>query len=192
VRQVDLSGRSVRGITTTTGTLEAPVVILAAGGWTDRLLMPLGVGVGFQMTRGTVGFLEQPRVVEHGHPVLLDLDTGSFLRSHPYRLSAVGLVDPHSHVKSIETLDDSLSALETRSLGRFAARLVPEFENAAFKRGHSILYVARPDGLPALGPVDGLDGLWVAAGFGENAFGLAPGVGLAVARWLVDGTPTQC
>ena len=47
-----------------------------------------------------------------------------------------------------------------------------------------------PDDLPVLGPVPGLDGLLIAAGFSGHGFALAPMVGDVLAR-LALGRPAQ-
>ncbi|MFN4219271.1 MAG: FAD-dependent oxidoreductase, partial [Candidatus Bipolaricaulia bacterium] len=41
-----------------------------------------------------------------------------------------------------------------------------------------------PDWQPVLGPVDGTDGLFVAAGFSGHGFKLSPALGEELARWV--------
>ena len=50
-----------------------------------------------------------------------------------------------------------------------------------------------PDDLPVLGPVPGLDGVLVAAGFSGHGFALAPIVGDVLARLALgrDAQPTR-
>ena len=47
-------------------------------------------------------------------------------------------------------------------------------------------YALTPDGRPLIGPVPGIEGLWVVAGFNGHGFKLAPSIGEGVARMLRD------
>ena len=46
-----------------------------------------------------------------------------------------------------------------------------------------------PDANPLIGPWPGVPGFWMAAGLSLNGFGGGGGIGLSVARWIVDGDP---
>jgi glycine/D-amino acid oxidase-like deaminating enzyme len=57
-------------------------------------------------------------------------------------------------------------------------------------RGYSGVYDCSPDLQPALGPVRGIDGLHVAAGFSGHGFKLSPAVGEMVSAGVV-GKPSS-
>jgi glycine/D-amino acid oxidase-like deaminating enzyme len=44
-----------------------------------------------------------------------------------------------------------------------------------------------PDDRPVLGPVPGLDGLFVAAGFSGMGYKISPAVGVVLAEQILDG-----
>lgn len=46
-----------------------------------------------------------------------------------------------------------------------------------------------PDAGPLLGPMPGIDGLWIAAGLSLNGFGGGGGIGRALAGWITAGDP---
>ena len=46
-----------------------------------------------------------------------------------------------------------------------------------------------PDANPLLGPLPGVRGFWVAAGFSLNGFGAGGGIGRALAGWITTGDP---
>ncbi len=190
VKQIIAERGQIRGVVTTTGTFETPAVIVAAGGWAERLLAPLGVSLRLQFRRGVVMFYEQPAELPQGHPMLLDPSGNFFLRPHPYRMSAAGSVFPDSHPNGIDSLDDYIAPSETLRVVRFAADCIPAFAHAQSKRAHSVLYDSPWDGLPVLGRVQNAEGLFVAAGFGTSAFAVAPAVGQTLAQIVIDGSAT--
>ena len=53
VEGIELAGGRVRGVRTDSGTIEAPVVVVAAGGWSSRLLRTVGLGLPQLVIRGT-------------------------------------------------------------------------------------------------------------------------------------------
>jgi D-amino-acid dehydrogenase len=48
-----------------------------------------------------------------------------------------------------------------------------------------------PDGLPTVGPVPGLDGLWVANGHAMLGLTLGPITGKLLAEWILHGAPSE-
>jgi sarcosine oxidase, subunit beta len=51
------------------------------------------------------------------------------------------------------------------------------------------IYDTTPDHEAILGPVDGLPGLWLAAGFSGHGFMMSPAVGRALADWIGGANP---
>lgn len=190
-KQILSEGRRITGVKTTTGDIEAPAVIVTAGGWTDRILLPVGVAVRSRLRRGVVVFYEQPQTIAGDLPMLLDANGAFFFRPHPYRMSAAGRVSPDAQSQSPDTLDEFVSTSETASVKQFVNACIPAYENSVPKRMHPILYDLSGDGLPVLGRVQSFDGLYVGAGFGTSAFSVAPEVGALLAQILVDGTAAR-
>ncbi len=188
VRQIGQDRARVTHVITTTGTIQAPVVIIAAGAGAERLLMPLGVILNLQPSRGAIGFFEQPPSLhEDGHPIIVDALDSTFIRPHAFHLTAVGIADKTGAARNPETPDDVVTAAETASLAALAARRVPLLTDAPLKRAHTIAYDRLADGLPALARVPGFEGLYLLAGFGGSSVAVAPGAGRAMAALVVDG-----
>jgi sarcosine oxidase subunit beta len=106
------------------------------------------------------------------HFAAKQLADGSVLASD---LSAVG--DPadgksnwHSHVR------------------RTITALLPILEYVSFPVMVTGLYDVTPDAQPILGPVDGCDGLWVAAGLNGRGFMMAPVIGRFIAQSICGST----
>jgi sarcosine oxidase, subunit beta len=61
VRRIVVAGGAVTGVETSAGSVATPtVVVVAAGGWTPRLLAPLGVEVPITNTLHQIGVFERP------------------------------------------------------------------------------------------------------------------------------------
>ncbi len=191
VKQIVVEQRQIKGVKTTTGEMEAPTVIVAAGGWSGRLLLPLGVALHLRFRRGVVNFYEQPPTLTQEMPMLLDANGAFFLRPHPYRMCAAGRVSLDAQTPGVDALDDFVSASETASVKQFVEACIPEFAGVQPKRAHTVLHDAPSDGLPAFGRVANVNGLYVAAGFGTSAFSIAPAVGETLAQMLIDGNAAR-
>lgn len=72
-------------------------------------------------------------------------------------------------------------------LGRVIER-IPAFGTAGVKAVNNGPICYTPDGLPLLGPVEGMDGLWLASGF-TIGIGTGGGAGRFLAHWMVEGRP---
>jgi dimethylglycine dehydrogenase len=64
----------------------------------------------------------------------------------------------------------------------------PALEGAGIKKVVNGPFTFAPDGNPLVGPIRGLKNFWVACGV-MAGFSQGGGVGLALARWMVDGDP---
>lgn len=187
VKQISADRGRVNEVETTTGKFQAPMVIITAGAGAERLLAPLGMSLDMRGRRGAIGFFEQPSTLYGGHPTIIDLETFNFVRPHPFHLTAAGVADRSTPPKAADPWDESVSQGEIQSLGRLVAQALPSLKQASLKRAHAIIYDQMPDGFPVLGLAPGMTGLYVAAGFGQDAIGTAPAVGQALAELVVDG-----
>ncbi|MDY7109148.1 MAG: FAD-binding oxidoreductase [Planctomycetota bacterium] len=68
--------------------------------------------------------------------------------------------------------------------------LIPAFEHLLIRRIWRGLYPMTPDGVPILGAVDGIEGMYLAVGMCGQGFMLGPGVGECMASLIADRTPT--
>jgi glycine/D-amino acid oxidase-like deaminating enzyme len=173
------NGRVV-AVTRTDGARQpCDVVVVAAGVWTAPLLGPLGMRLPIEtralqmlLTEATPAALD-PVVGAFGRRLSLkQLDTGAYLIGGGW---PADITDQPANVWTLR--DDSVSA----SLA-VAREVHPPTGRCSLARGWAGLEAFMPDDLPVLGPVPGLDGLLVAAGFSGHGFALAPAVGDILAR----------
>jgi sarcosine oxidase subunit beta len=179
-RALVVEGGRVAGVVRGDGAREAcDVAIVAAGAWGAPLLAGAGVTLPIE-TRSLQMLLTAP-----GAPALRpvlgafdrklslkQLDDGAYLigGGWPARIT------DHAGNR-YEVLEDSVRAsLET------ARGVFPAVGECALARSWAGLEAFTPDDLPILGPVPGLRGLLVAAGFSGHGFALGPMVGDILAR----------
>jgi sarcosine oxidase subunit beta len=95
----------------------------------------------------------------------------------------LGMTD-RSEPSSFNTnTDDQFLAM----LIEHAVRRVPALEGVDLLSGWAGLYDVTPDANPILGPLPGINGLLMAAGFSGHGFMHAPATGQLMAELIVDG-----
>lgn len=121
------------------------------------------------------------------HPVVIDLEYGFYCRCEPARRrSRVGHVD-YDHDAVLEDPDDLVEEVskEVAAWAREAlTNRIPDYEKQPDAGSIAAWYTLTPDAQPILGPVPGIEGLFVAAGFSGHGFKLAPSIGQGIAQML--------
>jgi sarcosine oxidase subunit beta len=185
VRGLVVEGGAVRAVERADGErLPCDAALVTAGAWSAALLAPLGVRLALE-TRPLQMLLTEPSPAAlapvlgaFDHPLSLkQLDDGAYLigGGWPARVT--------DHVANrYELLDESVQG----SLAT-ARAVYPPLTGRALARGWAGLEAFTPDGLPVIGPVPGLDGLAIAAGFSGHGLALTPAVGDHLARLLLTG-----
>jgi len=179
-------GSRVLGVDTDEGPIDAPLVVLAAGVWSP----PLGATAGFELP-----VTPEPRqlVVTTPFPGRPDrrtlvIDTSNMFFFHREGDGLLFSVTPREPKQTFETaIDDRFVAEE---LLPYAVTVLPAFEGAALAHTWTGLYEMSPDHDAILGPVDGLDGIQLAAGFSGHGFQHAPIVGKVLAELATGRRPT--
>ncbi len=160
-------------------TLTAPRVLVAAGAWSATLLAPLGIEVPIRPVRGQVieiagaaGVLNT--IVTHEHRYLLPRGDGRIVVGST--AEEVGF--------DASTTDDAGADLK-----RFADALLPALTPLAVSRHWAGLRPGSPDGVPLIGPVLEISGLWLNVGHYRNGITLAPGSAELVAAMAANAVP---
>jgi glycine oxidase len=170
------SGSRVIGADGPRGQLHADRVLLAGGAWTDFLLARFGIKLGIKPIRGQIALFDtaKPRtrcVLMQGSRYLVPRLDGKVLAGSTEE--DVGF-DAHPTGSGIAGLIS------------FAISLMPMLGEAHLEKTWAGLRPGSPDGLPFLGPVRGLENLFVAAGHFRSGLQLSPGSGLLMAQRLLD------
>jgi glycine cleavage system aminomethyltransferase T/glycine/D-amino acid oxidase-like deaminating enzyme len=201
---IDVEGSRVRRVQTTRGDVETEYLVIACGVWSPKLArmagasIPLTPAVHQMIDIGPVPrFAGAKAAIEH--PIVRDMDTNMYERQDGGGLEVGSyahrpiLHDPEE-IPSVEeaalsptefpfTQDDFALQME------HALELMPEIvgdETVGIKYAINGLLSLTPDGLPILGETSEVRGLWSAAAVWVKE---GPGVGRAVAEWMVHGEP---
>ena len=179
------------------GVVRAQHVVMAASFWSRDLLAPLGLNVPLYAT-------EHHEFITDSVPALTarDVEVPAYRDSHvscSVRQEADGfLAGIYENDPVFWALDgipkdfrEELLPPDTDRLMPHMERLMerlPAFGEAGIKTINNGPMCWTPDGLPLLGPVPEMQGLWLASGFNV---GIGTGGGSAefLARWMVEGEP---
>ena len=201
---IDVEAGRVRRVRTTRGDIETEYVVVCCGVWSPRIAemagarIPLTPAVHQMIDIGPVPrFKDAKASIEH--PIVRDMDTNMYERQDGGGLEVGSyahrpiLHDPEE-IPSVEeaalsptefpfTEDDFVQQME------HALELMPEIvgdESVGVKYAINGLLSLTPDGLPILGETSEVENLWSAAAVWVKE---GPGVGRAVAEWMVLGEP---
>jgi sarcosine oxidase subunit beta len=180
------AGERVTGVRTTRGDVLADAVVLAAGAWSDTLAGTVGVRLAIR-TRTPQILISSPAPPGTLVPVLgaatpnLSLKQ---LRTGEFMLGGGWPGVPSEDRRSYTMLESSIE-------GGWAAgvTVLPAVGEQRITKKWCGLEAQGFDNIPLIGPVPGIAGLTVAAGFSGHGFALAPAVGRCVADQLA-GRPT--
>ena len=198
---IDLERGRVRRVRTTGGDVEAEIVIVACGVWSPQVArlagasVPLTPAVHQMIDVAPVPWFADAKA-EIEFPIVRDMDAGMYERQRFDRLEIGSyahrpiLHDPED-LLSVEDADPSPTELPFTE-DDFAPQLEDARELMPFLRDESVQVVKAvngilsltPDGSPIIGETPEVRGLWAAAAVWIKE---GPGVGRAVAEWLVHG-----
>lgn len=179
VNELLVQGNRIHMVRGAGKTWVADRYLIAAGAWTENLLRPLGASVRVRPIRGQMVLFNMPAapfrsIVLQGSRYLVPRRDGRVLAGSTEE--EVGF-------------DRSTTAVGTAELRSFAVALAPGLSGAEIEKTWAGLRPATPDGLPYLGPVPGIDNLFIAAGHFRAGIQLSPATGQVMADLLSGRKP---
>lgn len=170
-------GDRLVGVQTPQGTIQAETVVVANGAWSSHLVRSLGLVLPVRPMRGQMLAVRTvPRAVNqviYGHHM--------YVVPRPDGETLIGAtVEDIGFRKEV-----TLAGLE--ELVQAGRHIAPGIMHESVVRTWAGLRPGSPDGLPLVGPVDGLRGLVLAVGHYRNGILLGPLTGLLLKQLLVDG-----
>jgi len=181
-----VEAQRIQGVQTDQGQIYAPVVIAATGPWTRPLFQRTGYDPPIETEYHEVAILKNAPTMKPGGAACIDSVTATYFRSDGSDKFLVGdfygqrPVDPDNFPQ--RAADTDLEEIIER-----AARRVPKLENAAVMRGVTGVYDVTPDSRALLGPIPGVEGLHICAGFSGMGFKISPAIGLGMSELILDG-----
>jgi D-hydroxyproline dehydrogenase subunit beta len=209
----------VAGVITDDGPIEADAVVCAAGSWLRSLTLQVGADVpvfgstGYLVRTAPLPHLSFRHTIMqstwHGTSTGIDRNTLPDIEQ-----AATQDTDPFGATKVVFSLQplpsgevvlgsssgpaiavDAAVAGETEDstmagrIARSALRYVPGLAPVPVRSSWHGIRPMTPDSMPIVGRAPGVDGLWVATGYGIDGMPLAPGTARMLANHVVSGRP---
>jgi sarcosine oxidase subunit beta len=185
------AGRIV-GVDTSDGRFDAPIVIVMAGPWSDRLLKTAGIDFPLTPQRAQIAFYRRPPPLAKGHMVFIDSISGTYFRPHSEDLTLIGVghwkPEPPPNPDHYNEANDAdfIPAAKAK-----AARRIAALQQGEYARGHAGIYDVSPDSRAIIDRAPGIEGLYMAAGFSGTGFKISPAVGACLAELITQGRATS-
>lgn len=179
------------------GTVRAQNIVIATSFWAREMLKPLGLNVPIYATQHhefITDSIPELTNLDYEIPAMRDSYVSCSVRQEKQGI-LVGIYETEPKFWSLDGIPgdfaEELLPPDTERLLPHLERLVermPAFGEVGINATNNGPMCWTPDGLPMLGPLPGMDGLWMATGFNVG-IGTGGGSGEFLAHWMVDGVP---
>lgn len=187
------AGGRLAGVRTTTGTLDADAVVVAAGPWSGLVAERLGAPLPVRPRRGMV--LVTTRMPHRVRHKVYDGDYFGATQSGDEALQTSAVVESTAagtvligSSREQVGFDARLRVDVLAAIAERALRLFPALAGANVMRSYLGFRPYVPDHLPVIGADERLPGLWFATGHEGAGIGLAPATGEILAELVGGGT----
>jgi sarcosine oxidase subunit beta len=182
-----LDGGRVRGVVTSGGPIAAPVVVNAAGPAAARVGRLAGLALPVYPRRRHIFYTEPFPEIPGPVPITTDTASGFYFRKEMEQL----LLSPGDVEDTGDDLRAPVDWARVEETVTKAVRRVPGIERARIAGGWAGLRPLTPDDHAILGWAPGVEGFFLAVGWGGHGFQHSPATGRVVAEWIVDGRPSM-
>lgn len=169
----------VRGVKTTKGDVATPVVLNVAGGYSQKIAEMAGVELPLYSERHQI-LVTEP-IEEILGPMVMSFSLNIYCQQVPHGGIIMGRGD-ENEPRDLR-MTSSWKFLEEMALS--ATKILPPLRNARVLRQWAGLYNMSPDRQPIYGPVDEVEGFYVAAGFSGHGFMFGPSTGLIMSEYIL-------
>jgi len=186
VQSIEQASGRVTGVTTSTGVIASPLVINAAGPSAARVARLAGVELPVHPRRRHIFFTEPFPAIPGPVPLTTDVTSGFYFRKEMEQV----LLSPGDVEDIGEDFDVPMDWGKVEKAVQKAIQRLPILGDARIAGGWAGLRPLTPDDHAIIGWAPGVEGFFVAVGFGGHGFQHSPATGRYVAEWLLDGKPS--
>lgn len=169
-------GDKIRGVQTSRGFIESPLVVNAAGGYSQDIAAMVDLSIPTYSERHQI-LITEP-VEQMQRPMVMSFHHNLYCQQTPHGSFIMGLGDPTEQ----PGYNTEATWQFLQEMAEKIAWLLPPLRNIRVVRQWAGLYNMTPDATPILGPVDEVPGFYLAVGFSGHGFMLAPAVGVLLAE----------
>jgi len=195
VLAVTVDAGRVTGVATANGTIEAPVVVDAAGAWTRQVAEASGIHVPLVPTRQQLIVTEPLDGVHANLPMVRIMDAAVYLRPCQGGFlwgvyeEAPRFYDMQLLGADFDIKDMPLDIEVLRSAAAEVKDQLPVLQTAQVREFRGGIPTMTADGHHILGPAPRVEGFYFASGCNVAGLSISPAVGELLAEWIVDGRP---
>ncbi len=187
----------INAVVTETGTILTDKVVLAGGMWSHHLAKSIGATVPLHAVEHFYIVTEPFSELSREQPILNIAEERLYWKEDAGKL-LIGGFEAQGKAWAVDGIPE---AFEFDELPFDMQHAEPELERM-FERMPKLAELGvqtffcgpesfTPDGRPHLGPSPEVAGLYIATGMNSNGILNSGGVGLTMAEWIVDGTPSR-
>ena len=187
-------GGRIRGVQTSKGSIESPVVVDAAGAWSALLADEVGIRVPVVPTRHQLFITEPIPGVEADHPIVRIHEPSVYTRPEQGGLMLGGYedhplqIDMRKEPDGFQIRDMPLDVDVLWGLAGEVAAHFPALRGAKLREHRGGLPTISPDGEHIVGPVATLGGFYIASACNVGGLSISASVGRVLADLIVDGS----
>jgi sarcosine oxidase subunit beta len=187
VTAIARAGDRVTGVRTAQGAIDAPVVVNAAGPTAARVARMAGVDIPVLPRRRHIFFTEPFSEIPGPIPLTTDSASGFYFRKEMEQV----LLSPGDVEDVGDDFDVPMDWSRVEDVVQKAMHRVPILEKARIAGGWAGLRPLTPDHHAIIGWAPGVEGFFLAVGFGGWGFQHSPMTGRMTAEWLTEGRPSM-
>ncbi len=169
----------IQTVKTNRGNIATPIVVNAAGGWSQQIAAMAGVELPLYSKRHEILVTEPVDPILK--PMVISFSLNFYCQQVPHGGFVMGMGDDNAprdlrQTASWQFLEDVLTRV---------TRVLPPLRNVRVLRQWAGLYNMSPDRQPIYGPVDEVEGLYIAAGFSGHGFMFGPSTGVIISEYIL-------
>ncbi|MCC6945872.1 MAG: FAD-binding oxidoreductase [Thermomicrobiales bacterium] len=191
VLSIRTEGARITGVETNRGTISTSNVVLAAGGFANRLLLPLCIDLGMSPRRIQVAVFRWPFSMDHTRPhrVVIDSLHRSWMRPEGIAGTLIGVESRADDKIDPGAFDESVAPAYVDVARQALAARYPVFDGALMRGAWAGVVMQSPDDHPIIDKMSEYEGLFVSSGDSGSSFKTGPAVGIIFAEWITAGEP---
>ena len=196
VTRVLIEHGQVTGIETNEGTIEAPIVVDAAGAWTRQVAEASGIRIPLVPTAQQLFVTETLQGAHASLPMVRIMDAAVYMRPCDGGI-LWGVYEEDPRFFDMEALGEGFQIkdmpLDPDVLWRYARDVeqqLPILLKARVREHRGGIPTMTADGQHIVGPTPAARGFFFASGCNVAGLSISPALGEALAAWIVDGTPS--
>ncbi|HRU40795.1 MAG TPA: FAD-binding oxidoreductase [Candidatus Diapherotrites archaeon] len=184
VTGIKVENGKVVGVETDKGYISTPVVVNAAGGYSQLIAKMVGIDLPVYSERHQI-LVTEPVAPMQG-PMFMSFSLNIYCQQTPHGSFIMGRGDANEP----RDLRITSSWHFMEEMAKTCTELLPPLKELRVVRQWSGLYNISPDRQPIYGPVKEVEGFYLACGFSGHGFMFGPVTGVVIAESILGETPT--